>query len=60
MNLVSISCGGFADRGFGMLRDQHVPLFGIFSIFASAAVVSIVLVLMIRPHYVEQEVAIQT
>ena len=34
MNLVSISCGGFADWGFGLLRDRHVPLFGIFGIFA--------------------------
>jgi MFS family permease len=50
MNLVSISCGGFADWGFGMLRDRHVPLFGIFSVFASAAVISIVLVLLIRPR----------
>ena len=49
MNLVSISCGGFADWGFGALRDRHVPLFGIFSVFASAAVISIVLVLLIKP-----------
>jgi MFS transporter, Spinster family, sphingosine-1-phosphate transporter len=54
MNLVSISCGGFADWGFGLLRDRHVPLFGIFSVFASAAVVSILLVLLIRPRYVER------
>ena len=53
MNLVSISCGGFADWGFGALRDRHVPLFGIFSVFASVAIVSIVLVLLIRPRYVE-------
>ena len=53
MNLVSISCGGFADWGFGMLRDRHVPLFGIFSVFASAAVISIVLVLLIKPRYTE-------
>jgi MFS family permease len=51
MNLVSISCGGFADWGFGMLRDRHVPLFGIFGVFASTAIVSIVLVLLIRPRY---------
>ena len=51
MNLVSISCGGFADWGFGALRDRHVPLFGIFGVFASAAIVSIVLVLLIRPRY---------
>ena len=50
MNLVSISCGGFADWGFGILRDRKVPLFGIFGIFASAAVLSIVLVLLIRPR----------
>jgi MFS family permease len=53
MNLVSISCGGFADWGFGMMRDRNVPLFGIFSVFASAAVVSIVLVLLIKPQYAE-------
>ncbi|MEO5822399.1 MAG: MFS transporter, partial [Vicinamibacteraceae bacterium] len=40
MNLVSISCGGFADWGFGLLRDRHVPLFGIFGVFAGVAVFS--------------------
>jgi len=55
MNLVSISCGGFADWGFGMLRDRQVPLFGIFSVFASAAVISILLVLLIRPRYAEPQ-----
>jgi MFS family permease len=55
MNLVSISCGGLADWGFGTLRDRHVPLFGIFGTFASAAVLSIVLVLMIRPRDTESE-----
>jgi MFS transporter, Spinster family, sphingosine-1-phosphate transporter len=50
MNLVSISCGGLADWGFGMLRDRHVPLFGIFATFAGAAVLSIVFALMIRPN----------
>jgi MFS family permease len=50
MNFVSISCGGFADYGFGVLRDRQVPLFGIFSIFASAAVISVFLVLLIRPR----------
>jgi len=53
MNLVSISCGGFADWSFGVLRDRHVPLFGIFAVFASAAVISIVLVLLIKPRYTE-------
>jgi MFS family permease len=53
MNLVSISAGGLADRGFGFLRDQNVPLFGIFSVFASAAVISVVLVLLIKPRLTE-------
>src|SRR5262245_19660266 len=50
MNFVSISCGGLADWGFGELRDRKTPLNVIFSIFASAAIVSIVLVLLIRPR----------
>jgi MFS transporter, Spinster family, sphingosine-1-phosphate transporter len=56
MNFVSISCGGFADWGFGILRDRHVPLVGIFGVFASAAVLSIVLVLLIRPRDTEPDV----
>jgi MFS transporter, Spinster family, sphingosine-1-phosphate transporter len=54
MNFVSISCGGFADWGFGALRDRQVPLFGIFGVFASCAIVSIVLVLLIRPRSFER------
>jgi MFS family permease len=50
MNMVSISCGGWADWWFGILRDRQVPLMAIFGIFASLAVGSIVLVLLIRPH----------
>jgi len=53
MNLVSISAGGLADWGFGILRDRQVPLVGIFGLFASAAVVSVVLVLLIKPRYAE-------
>ncbi|HUR52509.1 MAG TPA: MFS transporter [Gemmataceae bacterium] len=49
MNLVSISCGGFADWGFGALRDRQVPLNVIFGAFAGTAVLSVVLVLLIRP-----------
>lgn len=49
MNFVSISCGGLADWGFGKLRDEHVPLNIIFSVFAGAALISAVLVLLIRP-----------
>jgi MFS transporter, Spinster family, sphingosine-1-phosphate transporter len=53
MNLVSISCGGFADWSFGALRDRHVPLSVTFGIFAGAAAVAIVLVLLIRPRRTE-------
>lgn len=53
MNFASISCGGFADYGFGVLRDHKVPLFAIFGIFASVAVVSVILVLLIRPQHAD-------
>ena len=49
MNLVSISCGGLADWGFGHLRDRHVPLNVIFGLFAGAVALSAVIVLLIRP-----------
>jgi len=49
MNFVSISCGGLADWGFGTMRDRQIPLNVIFGIFASAAILSIVLVLLIKP-----------
>lgn len=50
MNLVSISCGGIADWGFGILQDAKVPLNVTFGVFASTAIVSVVLVLCIRPR----------
>lgn len=50
MNLVSISAGGLADWGLGLMRDRQVPLTGIFSVFASAALLSVVLVLLIQPR----------
>ena len=50
MNLVSTSCGGLADWGFGMLRDRRVPLNVIFGVFASLALLSIILVLLIKPR----------
>jgi hypothetical protein len=53
MNLVSISCGGFADWGFGTLQDKNVALNVIFGVFASVCVISIVLVLLIRPRETE-------
>jgi MFS family permease len=50
MNFVSISCGGLADWGFGLMRDRHVPLNAIFGVFAAACIVSVILVLLIRPR----------
>ncbi|MGC4072853.1 MAG: MFS transporter [Nibricoccus sp.] len=50
MNLVSISCGGFGDWAFGALRDQHVPLNLIFGVFAGIALLSVGLVLLIKPQ----------
>lgn len=49
MNLVSISCGGFGDWVFGALRDRHVPLNAIFGVFAGVALLSVLIVLLIRP-----------
>jgi MFS transporter, Spinster family, sphingosine-1-phosphate transporter len=49
MNLVSISCGGFGDWAFGSLRDRGVPLNLIFGVFAGIALLSVFVVLMIRP-----------
>jgi MFS family permease len=50
LNLVSIGCGGFADWGFGILQDRQVPLNIIFGAFASTALLSIVIVMLIRPR----------
>ena len=50
MNLVSISCGGFGDWAFGALRDRHVPLNLIFGVFAGVALLSVFLVLLIKPR----------
>ncbi len=49
MNFFSISCGGFADWAFGILRDRNVPLSVSFGIFSGAAILSIGLLLLIRP-----------
>jgi MFS family permease len=49
MNLVSISCGGLADWGFGIMSDHKVPLLYSFGAFASIALISVVLVLLIKP-----------
>jgi MFS family permease len=50
MNLASISCGGIADWGFGALRDSNVPLNVIFGAFAGVALLSVAVVLCIRPR----------
>jgi MFS family permease len=49
MNLVSISCGGFGDWAFGWLRDRHVQLNLIFGTFAGIALLSVFIVLLIKP-----------
>jgi hypothetical protein len=56
MNLVSISCGGFGDWGFGWLRDRNVPVNAIFAAFALVAALSIVIVLLIRPTQQDEHV----
>jgi len=53
MNLVSISCGGFGDWAFGALRDRHVPLNVIFGVFAGVALLSGLIVLLIKPRQTE-------
>ena len=50
MNFFSISFGGLADWGFGVLRDRQVPLNVIFGSFAGLAILSVALVLLIRPR----------
>ena len=50
MNMVSIACGGFGDWAFGALRDRDVPLNLIFGVFAGVALLSVFIVLMIRPR----------
>ena len=50
MNFVSMMGGGLADWGFGIMNRRGVPLNVSFSIFACFCVVSVILVLMIRPR----------
>jgi MFS family permease len=50
MNFLSIGGGGLADWGFGTLRDRKVPLSVIFGVVAVASMISILLVLLIRPN----------
>jgi MFS family permease len=53
MNFVSMMFGGVADWSFGYMRDRHVPLNVIFTAFAAVCVVSVALVLLIRPRDTE-------
>ncbi len=48
MNLVSISCGGFGDWGFGFLRDRGIELNVIFGAFAGVALLSVGVVMLIK------------
>ena len=50
MNLVSISCGGFGDWGFGVLKSEGVSLTLIFGCFTAVALLSLGIVLLIRPQ----------
>ncbi len=50
MNFVSMMCGGAADWGFGAMTDRGVPLNLIFGVFALVCLVSLGIVLMIRPR----------
>ena len=50
MNLVSISCGGFGDWAFGALRDRHVPLNLIFGVFAGVALLSVGIIMLVKPR----------
>jgi MFS transporter, Spinster family, sphingosine-1-phosphate transporter len=57
MNLVSISCGGAGDWGFGLLQDRGVPLTLIFGGFTAVALLSLLVVLLIRPAPKENNTA---
>ena len=50
LNMVGTSCGGFADWGFGAMRDRGLPLNLIFGVFASGCLLCVALVLLIRPR----------
>lgn len=53
MNFVSMMCGGVADWGFGAMTDRGVPLNAIFGVFSLVCVVSLGIVLLIRPRQTE-------
>jgi MFS transporter, Spinster family, sphingosine-1-phosphate transporter len=49
MNMASMTCGGIGDWGYGRLRDDGVKVDIIFGAFAGVALLSVVIVLFIRP-----------
>ena len=50
MNMVSMVFGGLGDKGYGALRDRGIPIDWIFGVFAGIALLSVVIVLKIRPQ----------
>ncbi len=50
MNLVSMTFGGLGDKGYGALRDRGVAIDVIFGAFAAVALLSVAIVLLIRPR----------
>jgi MFS family permease len=56
MNLISISLGGVADYGFGLLRKGGVGTGLIFAGFAAVVAVAIVCMLCIRPRVTEPSI----
>lgn len=48
LNFFSISCGGLADWSFGILKDHGVSNNIIFTLFGAIAVLSVILILLIR------------
>lgn len=57
LNFFSISCGGLADWLFGVLKDRGVSNHTIFSLFGLIAIVSVILILCIRPRPTTQSSA---
>ena len=49
MNMVSMTCGGLGDKGYGALRDRGVPIDYIFGVFAAIALLSVFIVMLIKP-----------
>ena len=54
MNFVSISCGGLADWGVGKMLDRQWPLMLIFGLLSGLCLVSVALVLLIRPRVTDR------